>query len=122
VKISKRQDGQVVVLDLAGRLVGRGAASLVEEALRALGRAGTHTLVVNLRGVNSIDSAGLAGLVEGHREVRAGGGELRLAGVTRKIGDLVMITRLATLFNLFESVAQAIEGPIATHPTPRRML
>jgi anti-anti-sigma factor len=116
VNICKCQDGQAVILHLTGRLTGRGAASMLEDELRALGRAGTRTLVVNLRGIKSMDPAGLAALVDGQSEVRAAGGELRLAGVTRKIGDLALITRLATKFNLFESVEQAVEGAIRSMP------
>jgi anti-anti-sigma factor len=116
VTISTRHHGHVVVLDLAGRLAGAAAADEVEAALRAFGRAGTRTLVVNLAGVASIDLTGLAALVDGHREVRAGGGELRLCGFNRGIGDLAIVTRLATMCNVFDSVEQAIEGSISVNP------
>jgi anti-anti-sigma factor len=118
VTISTRQAGNVVVLDLMGCLTGAAAAGEVEAALRALGRAGTRTLVVNLARVPSIDMTGLAALVDGHREVRAGGGELRLAGFSRGVGDLAIVTRLATMCNVFDSVEQAIEGAIPVGPVP----
>ena len=120
MKIRSRQQGHVVVLDLHGRLAGAEAAAELEQALRALGRAGTRTLVVNLEEVRSIDFAGLSALVDGRQEIRAAGGELRLAGLTRQLGELVIITRLATMFNVYDSVDQAVEGAIAlTVPPPQ---
>jgi anti-sigma B factor antagonist len=113
VEIRTRQAGHVVILDLLGRLAGEGAAEL-EQVLRALGRAGTRTLIVNLARLRSIDFAGLGALADGRHEFAAAGGELRLAGVTRHLGDLVIITRLATMFNLYDSVEQALEGAIPT--------
>lgn len=116
MEIKTRQDGHVAVLDLVGRLTGGHAASEVEEAVRALARAGTRTLIVNLAHVPSIDLDGLTALADGYRELRAAGIELRLAGFSRRIGDDEVVTRLATMCNVFESVEQAIEGAIAVNP------
>jgi anti-sigma B factor antagonist len=118
VRICRRQCGHVVVLELIGRLTGTKASGSIGTELRTLGRAGARTVVVNLARVRSIDLTGLAALVDGHRDVRNAGGELRLAGVTREIGDLVIITRLATMFNVFPTVDEAIDGAIAASPAP----
>jgi len=111
MRISQRQVGDVVVLDLVGPLAGWKAAGLVKETVRRLGRAGTHTVVANLARVRSMDLAGLGALVDGYSTMREGGGEMRLASLTRRIHDLVVIARLLTVFNTFDSVEQAIEGP-----------
>lgn len=116
MRICRRQCGHVVVLELIGRLTGTKASGSIGTELSTLGRAGARTVVVNLARVSSIDLTGLAALVDGHREVRNAGGELRLAGVTREIGDLVIITRLATMFNVFHTVDEAIDGAIASSP------
>ena len=120
MRICRRQCGNVVVLELIGRLTGPKAGGSIGAELSTLGRAGARTVVVNLARVPSIDLTGLAALVDGHREVRNAGGELRLAGVTREIGDLVIITRLATTFNVFHTVEEAIDGAIAASPGPSR--
>jgi anti-anti-sigma factor len=120
VRICRRQCGNVVVLELMGRLTGTKASDSIGTELRTLGRAGARTVVVNLARMPSIDLTGLAALVDGHREIRGAGGELRLAGVTREIGDLVIITRLATTFNVFRTVDEAIDGAIAASPAPSR--
>jgi anti-anti-sigma factor len=116
MKISTRQDGSVVVLDLVGRLTGRDAASQVEEAVRTLGRGRTRTVIVNLACVPSIDLDGLTAVADGYSELRTAGIELRLAGFNRRIADIEIVTRLATMCNVFESVEQALEGAIATSP------
>jgi anti-anti-sigma factor len=112
MKITTRQDGTVVVLELLGRLTGADAGRQLEDSLRLLGRIGTRTTVVNMEHVQEIDLEGLAALVSGYRELRAAGGEVRLAGVTANIGDMVVITRLVTTFSAFDSVRQAIDGAI----------
>jgi anti-sigma B factor antagonist len=112
MRIRERRVGDVVVLDLAGPLTGWTAARAMEEAVRRHRRAGTHTVVANFRQVPSVDLAGLGALVDGYSAMREAGGEMRLAGLTR-IRDLVVMTRLLTVFDTFETVERAIEGPIA---------
>lgn len=112
MRISERRVGDVVVLDLVGALAGWKAAGLVKETVHRHGRAGRHTVVANLARVRSVDLAGLGALVDGYRTMREEGGEMRLASLTTRIYDLVVITRLLTVFNTFDSVEQAIEGAI----------
>ena len=110
MRITERHVGEVVVLDLVGPLAGWKAAGLVKETVRRHGQAGRHTVVANLARVRSVDLAGLGALVDGYSTMRQGGGEMRLASLTKRIHDLVVITRLLTVFNTFDSVEQAIEG------------
>jgi len=110
MRITERHVGEVVVLDLVGPLAGWKAAGLVKETVRRHGKAGRHTVVANLARVRSVDLAGLGALVDGYSTMRQEGGEMRLASLTKRIHDLVVITRLLTVFNTFDSVEQAIEG------------
>jgi anti-anti-sigma factor len=112
MRISERRVEDVVVLDLAGPLTGWTAARLMEEAIRRHRQAGTHTVVANFRQVPSVDLAGLNALVDGYSAMREAGGEMRLACLKR-IDDLVVMTRVLTVFDTFESVERAIEGPIS---------
>jgi anti-sigma B factor antagonist len=114
MRISEREVGDVVVLDLVGPLYGWQAAGTVEETVRRHSRAGTRTIVVNLARVRSMDCGGLGALVDGYNAMREAGGEMRLASVTKRISDLLVITRLLTVFDTFDTVEQAIEGPIPT--------
>ncbi len=112
MRISERQVGDVVVLDLAGPLYGWQAAGVMEEAIHRNCRSGTQTIVVNLARVRSMDCGGLGALVDGYNTMRKAGGEMRLAAVTKRINDLLVITRLLTVFDTFDSVEQAVEGPM----------
>ena len=115
MRISERQVGDVVVLDLSGPLYGWQAGGAIEDAIRRYCRSGTHTIVVNLARVPSMDCGGLGALLDGYNTMRAAGGEMRLAAVTKRINELLVITRLLTVFDTFDSVEKAIEG---TGPMP----
>jgi anti-sigma B factor antagonist len=110
--INERRIGDVVVLDFVGPLSGWQAAGVVEDTVRRHGREGVHTVVANLAQVPTVDCGGLGALVDAYKAMRESGGEMRLAGVTRRIHDLLVITRLLTVFDTFDSVEQAIEGAI----------
>jgi anti-sigma B factor antagonist len=112
MRISERQVKDVVVLDLAGPLYGWQAAGAMEDTIRRHCRSGTQTIVVNLARVGSIDCGGLGALVDGYNTMRKAGGEMRLASVTKRINDLLVITRLLTVFETFDTVEHAIEGPM----------
>jgi anti-anti-sigma factor len=103
-----------VVLHLIGALAGAEAAVAIAGALDEVARAGTRTLVLNFARVRAIDDAGLAGLLEAHTAVRATGAEVRLSGVSRRIGPPAVLAKLASTFKLFDSVDQAILGPISS--------
>jgi anti-sigma B factor antagonist len=116
MRIIERRVGTAVVLDFVGRLYGWQASELIDETVRRHRLAGTQTLVVNLGLVTAVDCGGLGALVEARNTMRQVGGEIRLACVTARICDLLVITRLVTVFDTFESVARALEGPISTVP------
>jgi anti-sigma B factor antagonist len=118
--IKERQFGNIAVLDLFGPITGRKASDTIEAMVRGYARAGTRTLIANLGEVPSVDLGGLGALVEGCRVMREAGGVLSLACVTRRIHDLIVITRLLTVFDTFDSVEEALGGmvriPVTTSP------
>lgn len=116
----RRESGPVQILELVGRLTGAEAAVLVEDALITFARDSTRTLIVDLARVHRVDEQGAAALVNGHRSIRRRGGELRLAGMTRDLGERAVLTTLATSFNVFDSVDEAIDGAISVASAFRR--
>ena len=110
MRIRERQFGEIVVLDLAGAIAGGKARAKIDEAVRRHNRAGTRIVVANLGGVRSVDLAGLSALVDAYRTMHMGGGVLRLACVTKRLSDLLVITRLLTVFDTFDSVEDAVGG------------
>jgi anti-sigma B factor antagonist len=108
MQITERSIEDATILDLRGTLFGLDATERLGAAIRRLARAGRRRLVVNLADVPSIDAAGLGALVDAHCVITRNRGSLRLANVTRRLHDLIVITRLVTVFDIFDSVEDAI--------------
>jgi len=104
--VDKLLDG-VLILEARGRItLGRETESL-RQRLKAAGDSGHKHIVLDLEGVDYIDSAGLGTLVAGAASVRRAGGELKLANLTARVHDLMQITRLSTLFEVYDSLDKA---------------
>lgn len=108
MRITERQFGDVVVLDLHGPIAGPKAVGELECAVRRLCRDGVGTVVANLGSVRSVDVGGLGALVDAQTALRRAGGILKLAGITKRMHDLVVITRLLTAFDTCGTVEQAV--------------
>lgn len=112
-----------MILDLIGPIAGQEAAEGVAEAVRRQGRGGTHTVVMNLARVRSVDPAGMGALIDGDRAMREAGGAMRLASLNGRIRQLMVNAGVLTVFDTFDSVEQAIEGPRPAYcPAVRRQM
>jgi anti-sigma B factor antagonist len=106
--IEERTLEHVVVLDLKGKLtIGEGDEQL-RAKINGLIEQGQCNLLLNLEDVPYVDSAGLGELVRTHTTVRRQGGSLKLVNLTKRITDLLTITKLLTVFDTFESEAAAV--------------
>jgi anti-sigma B factor antagonist len=114
MRVSERRFGDVVVLDLHGPIAGQKAVTMLESAVRRQCREGVRDVVANLGGVPSIDLAGLGALVDAHVALGPRG-DFKLACITKRIHDLVVITRLLTLFDTYDSVEEAVGGAAQAH-------
>ncbi len=105
-----RQVDQVTVLDLSGRIVlGEGSVQL-RDSIKDLLAKGQKNILLNLSDVNYIDSSGLGELVSAYTSVRNAGGELKLLGLTKKVHDLLQITKLYTVFDVKDDEASAVSA------------
>ena len=110
VKLTTRQVGDVTVIDAAGRItLGEGAIAF-RETIRDLASKGNQKVLLNLYEVSYIDSSGIGELVSGFTTVRNQGGHLKLVGLTKRIQDLLQITKLYTVFDVYENEASAIQS------------
>ena len=110
MKIEERALENVVVLDLKGKLtIGEGDA-LLKETIQKLMEKGHNNLLLNLEGVPYVDSAGLGEIVRTYTTVSRQGGSLKLLNLTKRITDLLAITKLLTVFDTFESEAEAVSS------------
>jgi len=103
----REQDG-VVVLELTGKIMGGPDAALLNEKLHELIDQGKSKVVADLAKVNWMNSSGLGILIGGLTTMRNNKGDLKLANVTERIQSLLMITKLITVFETFDSVDEAI--------------
>ncbi|HLA95577.1 MAG TPA: STAS domain-containing protein [Pyrinomonadaceae bacterium] len=108
ITISERQAGDVTILDLQGKVtIGEGSVALRGAIRRLLGE-GKTKLLLNLGGVGYIDSSGIGELVSSFTAVNKEGGTLKLLNLTQKIQDLLAITKLLTVFDVYEDEATAL--------------
>lgn len=110
VKISKREVGNVTVVDLSGRLVLGDASAQLRQTLRDLLEAGKTKIVLNLGQVGYIDSSGLGELVSGFTTVKNQGGQLKLTNLTDKVTDLLTVTKLYTVFEIHPDETAALQS------------
>jgi anti-sigma B factor antagonist len=108
VKISTRQVDGVTILDMSGRItLGEGSVQL-RDAVRDLLGKGQKYVLLNLGDVTYIDSSGIGELVSAFTTAKNQGGELKLLNLTRKVHDLLQITKLYTVFDVKDDEASAI--------------
>ena len=106
--INQRQAGDVTVLDLSGKItIGEGSVQL-REAVRGLLESGNKKILLNLGDVSYVDSSGIGELVSSYTTTSNNGGQLKLLNLTKKIQDLLMITKLLTVFQTFDSEEAAL--------------
>jgi anti-sigma B factor antagonist len=105
-----REDGSVTIVDVSGRIsLGEGSA-LLRKTIRDLLDAGHTRILLNLGDVNYIDSSGIGELVSGFTAVRSRNGELKLLNLTKKVHDLLQITKLFTVFDVYNDESTAIRS------------
>src|SRR5712692_10475150 len=110
LRATYRDAGPVTVVDMSGRItLGDGSALLRKTLLDLLGQKRTRILL-NLADVDYIDSSGIGELVSGYTSVNSHGGELKLLHLTKKIHDLLQITRLFTVFEVHSDEHTALRS------------
>jgi anti-sigma B factor antagonist len=108
LKASTRQVDGITVMDLSGRItLGEGSVILRDKIRELLGQ-GEKKILLNLGDVTYIDSSGIGELVSAFTAVRKEGGELKLLNLTKKVHDLLQITKLYTVFDVKDDEAAAI--------------
>ncbi len=108
LNISERQAGDITILDLDGKVtIGEGSVALRSAIRRLLGE-GKSKILLNLGGVGYVDSSGIGELVSSFTAVNKEGGTLKLLNLTQKIQDLLAITKLLTVFDVFENEGDAL--------------
>jgi len=110
LEIQQREKEDVVILDMDGRLVVGPPAGVVREAIGKVQAAGKNRVVLNLKNVDYIDSTGLGTLVLCFTSIQKQGGMLKLANLNKRNLELLVLTKLSTVFELFNDEQDAINS------------
>ena len=110
MQIAERESGAVTVLDLSGKITLGEDGNLLKDKLQSLLHQNKKNILFNLAQVSYVDSAGLGAIVSAYTTVTREGGSLKLANVTKKLQDLLSITKLLTVFETFDSEDEAIRS------------
>jgi anti-sigma B factor antagonist len=110
VKITNRQVGDVTVIDASGRITLGEGSSTIRDTIRDLTAKGNRKLLLNLGDVSYIDSSGIGELVSGFTTVTNQGGQLKLLHLTKRVQELLQITKLYTVFEVFDDEAAAVRS------------
>jgi anti-sigma B factor antagonist len=116
MQIEERTNGEVVLLDLKGKMTLGEGDELLKDKVNSLVNQGWKKIVLNLADVPYIDSAGLGEIVRTYTTVNRQGGSLKLLNLTKRITDLLSITKLLTVFETFDSEKDAIRSFSASAP------
>ncbi|MDQ1727887.1 MAG: anti-sigma factor antagonist [Pyrinomonadaceae bacterium] len=108
--LKERQAGDVTILDLNGSIrMGEGAVAL-RNSIRGLIEGGKKKILLNLASVKNIDSSGIGELIANYTTLSRDGGQLKLLNLTDKIQNLLVITKLLTVFDSYDNEAEALNS------------
>jgi anti-sigma B factor antagonist len=110
IKLTSRQVGDVTVIDAAGRITLGEGASAFRDMIRDLAAKGNKKILLTLSEVSYIDSSGIGEMVSGFTTVTNNGGQLKLIGLSKRVKDLLQITKLYTVFEAFDDEAEAVRS------------
>src|SRR5271154_5724656 len=105
-----RDVSDVAVIDLSGKITLGEGSSMVRKMIRELVEQGRLKILINLGDVDYIDSAGIGEMVGAYTIVRSAKGELKLINLTKRVKDLMQITRLLTVFDVSDDEAAAVRS------------
>ncbi len=110
LEVRERQAGDVTILDLDGSVrMGEGCVTL-RGVIRGLAGQGKRKILLNLGGVKNVDSSGIGELIANYTTISRDGGQLKLLNLTEKIQNLLVITKLLTVFDSYDNEAEALNS------------
>jgi anti-sigma B factor antagonist len=110
LSLTERSKEGIAILDAKGQIVAGDGAERLRERLKALAEAGTPNAILNLEGVDYIDSSGLGALVMSFSALRKKDGTLKLLNLTRRNVELLVLTKLETVFEVFDDEQNAVNS------------
>lgn len=110
LKIEPREVSHVTILDIQGRIILGDEIGALRDTIHGLIKQGKKKIILNLAGVDYIDSSGVGELVGCYTSVRSAGGELKLLNLTQKVQDVLYVTKLYTVFDVRDDEFKAVKS------------
>lgn len=110
IKATWRDSGSVAVVDISGRITLGDGSALLRKTIRSLLDEGRMRILLNLGDVDYIDSSGIGELVSGFTTVKNRGGELKLLNLNKRVRDVLQLTKLYTVFDVYTDERTAIRS------------
>src|SRR6195256_4014135 len=110
MQIEERSVGDVMILELKGKMTLGEGDELLKDKINSLVHQGRRKIVLNLEGVPYLDSAGLGEIVRTYTTISRQGGSMKLLNLTKRISDLLAITKLLTVFETFDNENEAVRS------------
>ena len=108
--VNERQAGDVTILDLSGEVRIGDSSVALRDSIRKLADGGKNKVLLNLAGVKYIDSSGIGELIANYTTLTRHGGQLKLLNLTDRIQNLLVITKLLTVFDSYDNEAEALKS------------
>jgi anti-sigma B factor antagonist len=108
--VSERQAGDVTILDLSGEVRIGDSSVALRDSIRKLAETGKQKVLLNLAGVKYVDSTGIGELIANYTTITRQGGQLKLLNLTDRIQNLLVITKLLTVFDSYDNEAEALKS------------
>ena len=108
--VNERQAGDVTILDLTGEVRLGDSSVALRDSVRKLADGGKKKVLLNLAGVKYIDSSGIGELIANYTTISRQGGQLKLLNLTDRIQNLLVITKLLTVFDSYDNEAEALKS------------
>jgi anti-sigma B factor antagonist len=110
MQISERTSGTVTIVELSGALNLGPATERLHDKINSLLQQDRKQIILNLKDVTSVDSGGLGELVRTHTSAKNRGGAVKVANLPKRVHDLLVMTRLVTIFDTFDDEAEAVKS------------
>lgn len=110
IKSKTIQDGKIAIIELKGALIGDDHTDEFRHEVVDFIEQGNKCMILNMKKVNYLNSTGIGALITAHTSYRKIGGEIKLAGLSSNIQNLLVITRLIEVFDVYETIEDAIKS------------
>ena len=110
IKTRTELSGKIAIIDIKGSLVGDGDTDIFRSSVQDFVEQGNKCLVINLGKMNYMNSSGIGAIISAYTSYTKNGGVVKLAGISNNVANLLAVTKLIDIFDVYETVDEAIDN------------